>query len=507
MSQLGFPGLSVIIFLPLLGAVGVLLIKEERRSSIRAWALGITLANFVLSLPLYFLFDKGEAGYQFLESSPWFRTMGIQYLLGVDGISLFLVLLTTFLAPLAVLAGWREVRTRVKGFYFWLLLLETGVLGVFTSLDLVLFYMFWEAMLVPVYFLIGQWGGERRWYATLKLFLYTMAGSALMLVGILALGAFHYSTKGFWSFDLRAMSDLGLSSVSQIWLFGVFALAFLVKVPVFPFHTWLPDAYEQAPNAMMPLLAGVLGKMGIYGLLRFCLPLFPQATPAYAPWISVLAIVGILYGSLAALMQRDVKRLVAYSSVAHLSLIVLGLFALNRQSIEGGLIQSVSHGVYITALFLAIAMLEARRGTRLIEDFGGLWKAMPLFGFLFLIAILAAVGLPGLNGFVGEFTILVGVFQTNWIYAALAALGIILGAWYMLWMFQRIMQGRVSLPDSEGESVPDLHGQEWLMLVPLVVLMFLIGVLPNLLFSRMDATVGEFLQQARPSAVTMLEKQ
>jgi len=441
MNQLGFSVLSVIVFVPLLGAVVVLFLNEERKRSIYWWALAVTLANFALSLALYFQFDKVEAGYQFVDSFAWVPSLGIQYLVGVDGISLFLVLLTTFLAALAVLAGWGQVQERTKGFYFWLLMLETGILGVFTSLDLVVFYIFWEAMLVPMYFLIGGWGGERRWYATLKFFLYTMAGSALMLVGILALGAYQYYYRGAWSFDLRAMADLGLPLSAQLWLFGVFALAFLVKVPIFPFHTWLPDAYEQAPNAVMPLLAGVLGKMGVYGFLRFCLPLFPAATGVYRPWISVLAIVGIIYASLAALGQRDVKRLVAYSSVAHLSIIVLGLFALNQQAIQGALIQCVSHGVYIAALFLLIAMLEERRGTRLIEAFGGLWKPMPLLGFFFLLSVLAAIGLPGLNGFVGEFTILVGVFRANWVFAAFAALGMILGAWYMLWTFQRLMQG------------------------------------------------------------------
>ena len=497
--------LSAIVFLPLVGAMGVLFLNEGRKKALHGWTLGVTLADLALAVALAVQFDAGEGGYQFVDSFSWVPSLGIQYLMGVDGISLFLVLLTAFLAPLAMLASWGRVRERVKGFTFWLLVLETGVLGVFTSLDLVVFYIFWEAMLVPMYFLIGAWGGERRGYATLKFFLYTMAGSALMLVGILALGAYHYYYKGAWSFDLRAMAGLGLPAAAQLWLFGAFALAFAVKVPIFPFHTWLPDAYEQAPNAVMPLLAGVLGKMGVYGFLRFCLPLFPQATASYRPWVSALAIVGILYGSLAALGQRDVKRLVAYSSVAHLSLIVLGLFALNHQAISGALIQCVSHGVYIAALFLLVAMLEERRGTRLIEAFGGLWKPMPLLGFLFLVSVLAAVGLPGLNGFVGEFSILLGVFRANRAFAALAALGMIFGAWYMLWTFQRLMHGEVR--HAENAALPDLRGREWALLVPLVVVMFLMGILPNLLFGRMDASVRQFLQAARPGAVTLLDRE
>lgn len=505
MTLFGLPLLSAIVFLPLLGAVVVLFLREERRQSIYGWALAVTLVEFALSLVLAAQFRVGEGGFQFTEGFRWLPSLGIQYLVGVDGVSLFLVCLTAFLAPLAVLAAWGRVRERVKGFAFWLLMLETGILGVFTALDLVVFYIFWEAMLVPMYFLIGAWGGERRWYATLKFFLYTMAGSALMLVGILALGAYHYFYKGTWGFDLRAMADLGLPVQAQLWLFGVFALAFLVKVPVFPFHTWLPDAYEQAPNPVMPLLAGVLGKMGIYGFLRFCLPLFPAATAAYRPWISALAVVGILYGSLAALGQRDLKRLVAYSSVAHLSLIVLGLFSLTRQGVQGAIIQSVSHGVYIAALFLLIAMLEERKGTRMLEHFGGLWKAMPVLGFFFLVSVLAAIGLPGLNGFVGEFTLLVGIFLSNKALAALAALGMIFGAWYMLWAFQRVMQGEAR--GTEGEALADVRGREWVVLVPLVVAMLLIGILPNLLFRRMDASVEQFLRDARPGPVVLLDRE
>ncbi|MGQ9593451.1 MAG: complex I subunit 4 family protein [Anaerolineae bacterium] len=504
MGELGLGILSAIVFLPLLGAVVVLFLHEERRQTIYGWALAVTLVEFALSLVLAARFRLGEAAFQFVEEFRWVPSLGIRYAVGVDGVSLFFVCLTAFLAPLAVLAAWGRVQERVKGFTFWLLLLETGILGAFTALDLVVFYIFWEAMLVPMYFLIGAWGGERRWYATLKFFLYTMAGSALMLVGILALGAYHFFYKGGWSFDLRAMGDLGLPVQAQLWLFGVFALAFLVKVPVFPFHTWLPDAYEQAPNPVMPLLAGVLGKVGVYGFLRFCLPLFPAATDAYRPWVSALAVVGIVYGSLAALGQRDLKRLVAYSSVAHLSLIVLGLFALTRQGVQGAVIQSVSHGIYIAALFLLVAMLEERKGTRFLEAFGGLWKAMPVLGFFLLVSVLAAVGLPGLNGFVGEFTLLVGVFLSNRALAALAALGMIFGAWYMLWAFQQVMQGEAR--GADAASLPDVRGREWAMLVPLVVVMLLIGLLPNLLFSRMDASVERLLQHARPGPVIMLER-
>ncbi len=498
MNQLGFPLLSFIVFVPLAGAVWVWFFDEENQAAIKGYALFVAGVDFLLSLVLYFSWANFE-GMQFVDRFPWVSELGISFYLGVDGISLFFVLLTTLLTPLAILASWKSTTERVKGYLFFMLMLETGALGVFLSLDLVLFYVFWEAMLVPMYFLIGRWGGERRAYAAFKFFLYTMAGSALMLVAILALGYFNRTEMGEFTFDLLSLYKASVPAGFRPWLFAAFALAFAVKAPVVPFHTWLPDAYGEAPAPVTVMLAGVLSKMAIYGFLRFCVLLFPDLVSDFAPVVSALALVGIVYGSLVALGQKDVKQLVAYSSVAHLSLIVLGVFALNTQTLTGSIVQVVNHGVNIAALFLLVGMLYERRGSLLIEDFGGLWKAMPLFGVFLLIAIMASVGLPGLNGFVGEFTILVGVFRVNVTYAAVATLGIVLSAWYMLQMFRRIMEGPLDKP--QNEKVKDLSAREVLILAPLLVFIFLIGVFPHLLIDRMDASVQTLLNQSQPTVV------
>jgi len=414
----------------------------------------------------------------------------------VDGISLFLALLTALLTMLSVLASWGFVAERERTYYFWLLLLETGTLGVFLALDTVLFYVFWEAMLVPMYFLIGRWGSERRVYAALKFFLYTMAGSALMLVAIIVL----YLVGG--SFDLLALYDgPSISPQLQSWLFLAFALAFAIKVPLFPFHTWLPDAHVQAPAAGSVLLAGVLLKMGVYGFLRFCLPLFPEAAVSFAPLLIVLSIVGIIYGALVALSQRDVKSLVAYSSVSHLGLVVLGIFVFNEQGLMGSLLQMINHGLSTGALFLLVGMLYARRHTRLIEAFGGLWKQMPRFGLFLLIATLASIGLPGLNGFVGEFTILVGAFRAKPLYAVLAATGLVLGAWYMLTLIRRVMHG--PLEGAANQALSDLSPREVLTLVPIALLILAIGILPGLLFARMEPSVTALLDRIGPVIVSL----
>ncbi len=499
MNSTGFPLLSLIVFLPLLGAVLVLLLGRRSHAGIRAVALAVTLIVLGLSLAAAALFRPAEAGIQLAEQAPWIPSLGISYRLGVDGFSLFLLPLTALLFVIAVLASWKPVgsdeasRSAVQSYFFWLLLLETGVLGVFAALDLVLFYVFWEAMLIPMYFLIGRWGGERRAYATMKFFIYTMAGSALMLVAILALGYFAYQSTGAWTFDWQTLRELKLAWPAPLWLFAMFGLAFAVKVPVFPFHTWLPDAYVEAPTPVTVLLAGVLSKMGVYGFVRFGLQLFPEGLRAAAPWLAVLAIIGILYASLSALMQKDVKRVIAYSSVAHLSLVVLGVVVANAQSLAGVVMQMVSHGIYVAALFLIVGMLEERRGTRLIAEFGGLWKPAPLLGVCFLIAMLGAVGLPGLNGFVGEFLILVGVFQGVRVYAVLAALGMILGAWYMLWTFQRIMQGPV---EARSAGAADMRGMDLLVMVPLLVLIIVLGVFPNLILVPAGATINALVSQA-----------
>ncbi len=493
-NQIGFPLLTLIIFFPLAGAAVLLALRNERAQKV--WAFVVALATFIASLPLYFSFDERASGMQFVERWPWIPELNIQYFLGVDGISLFLVLLTTFLSPIVILFSWDTIRERTRSYYFFLLALETGMLGVFLSLDLVLFYVFWDAMLVPMYFLIGRWGGPRRIYAALKFFLYTAAGSALMLVAILVLYWYH------GTFDLLALYDKGLpAGLPQTLGFLAFALAFAIKVPLFPFHTWLPDAHVEAPTAGSVILAGVLLKMGTYGFLRFCLPLFPQATREFVPLLSILALVGILYGALVALVQKDIKSLVAYSSVAHLGFVVLGIFALNPQGMAGAILQMVNHGLSTGALFLLVGMIYERRHTRLLSEFGGLWSVIPFYGAIFLIVMLSSVGLPGLNGFVGEFTILVGVFQANKAFAVIGTLGVILAAWYLLTAFRQMMQGPLDKP--ANQKLTDLTRREWAVLLPIVVLFFIIGLFPGLFFDKMDTSVRELhLRVGRPAAVT-----
>ena len=495
MSQPDFPLLSLIVFLPLVGALVLLVFfKETQRSAIRWWALLVSAVEFVISLWLLFGWQT-KGGMQFVDGpAAWIPELGVNYHLGVDGISLFLVLLTTLLTMLAVLASWGFVAERERSYYFWLLLLETGCLGVFLALDTVLFYAFWEAMLLPMYFLIGQWGSERRVYAALKFLLYTMAGSALMLVAIIVL----YFAGG--SFNLLVLyNGPALPPDLQTWLFLAFALAFAIKVPLFPFHTWLPDAHVQAPVAGSVLLAGVLLKMGAYGFLRFCLPLFPEAAVSFAPLLIVLSLIGIIYGALVALSQRDIKSLVAYSSVSHLGLVVLGIFVFNEQGLMGSVLQMINHGLSTGALFLLVGMLYARRHTRLIAAFGGLWKRMPRFGFFLLIATLSSIGLPGLNGFVGEFTILVGTVRAKPLYAVFATSGIVLGAWYMLTLVRRVMHG--PLEDPANQELLDLSTREVLVLVPIVILIFAIGIFPGLLLDRMEPSIVALLDRIGPAVV------
>jgi NADH-quinone oxidoreductase subunit M len=490
-----FPLLTLIVFLPLVGAVIILGLRREYPAAIRGCALVIMLLTFAVALGLFVAFDATVAQMQFSEQVSWIGSLGIAYHLGVDGISLPLVLLTTLLSPLALLEAWHSVETKVKEFAVCMLLLETGMLGVFLALDLFLFFIFWEAMLIPMYFLIGIWGGERRIYATVKFVLYTMAGSAVMLVGILALYFLNAQHSGQLSFDLLDLYRLPLSLGWQKLLFLAFFLSFAIKVPLFPFHTWLPDAHVEAPTAGSVILAGVLLKMGTYGFLRFCLPLFPQATAAYAPWISVLAVLGILYGALVAMVQPDAKKLIAYSSVSHLGFVMLGIFSGTMAGVQGSVIQMVNHGLSTGALFLLVGMLYERRHTRLIADYGGLWRQVPVFAVFFLIVMFSSIGLPGLNGFVGEFLILLGTFEAHRTFAVLAALGVILGAVYMLWLYQRVMFG--DLTQEENRRLTDLSGREIALLVPLLVLMFWIGIYPNTFLRKMDAASAQLLEQMR----------
>jgi NADH-quinone oxidoreductase subunit M len=490
--------LTAIIFLPTLGAVALLLLDRRDQRRLRQVALAVSLATFLVSVLLWVGFDPTRAGMQFEEQSEWIPVSGITYHLGVDGISLLLVLLTTFLTPICLLSAWTQITTRVKEFLIAMLLLETAMVGVFCALDLFLFFVFWEAMLIPMYLVIGVWGGPRRIYAAVKFILYTMTGSALMLLAILALYYLHGSRTGAYTFDYAALAQLTIEPRLQVPLFLAFALAFAIKVPMFPFHTWLPDAHVEAPTAGSVILAGVLLKMGTYGFLRFCLPLFPHASGAFAPAIFVLAIIGILYGAWVSMVQPDLKKLIAYSSVSHLGFVMLGLFALNAQGIEGGILQMVNHGLSTGALFLLVGMIYERRHSRLIADFGGLWAVVPVFSASFLFVTLSSIGLPGLNGFVGEFPILLGAFQVHRLSAVLATSGIIFAAVYMLWMYQRVFFGEVRHP--ENRQVTDLDARELAALIPILLLILWIGVYPKPFLGVTEASVAELITTVKAKA-------
>jgi len=483
MNQLGFPLLSLVVFFPLMGAILLLLIDRREESLIKGLAFVVSLIDFFLALPLYFAFRADFPEMQFVEKLDWVKEFGISYFMGIDGISLFLVLLTLFLSAISILSSWTAITERVKEYMICMLFLETGMLGVFVALDLFLFYIFWEGMLIPMYFLIGIWGGPQRIYAAVKFFLYTMAGSLLMLVAILAL----YFLAGLNTFDLLQLYGVSLPPETQWWLFLAFSVAFSIKVPLFPFHTWLPLAHVEAPTAGSVILAGVLLKMGTYGFLRFCLPLFPDASHTFVPLVAFLSIVGIIYGALVAMVQKDVKRLVAYSSVSHLGFVMLGIFAFNVQGIAGGILQMINHGLSTGALFLAVGMIYERRHTRMIEEFGGLSRQIPIFAIFFMIITLSSIGLPGLNGFIGEFLILVGVFNSHPFYATLAATGIILAAVYMLWMFQRVMFGELTNP--ANRLLKDLNAREIVVLVPLILFILWIGLYPKPLLEKMEPSV------------------
>jgi NADH-quinone oxidoreductase subunit M len=482
--------LTTITFLPTLGAVALLLLDGRDQRRLRLVAFWVSAATFVVSLGLWIGF-KNEPGMQFEERAAWIPISGISYHLGVDGISLLLVLLTTFLTPLCILSAWTQITTRVKEFLVAMLLLETAMVGVFCALDLFLFFVFWEAMLIPMYLIIGVWGGPRRVYASVKFILYTMAGSALMLLAILALYYLHGSRTGNYTFDYAPLAQMILDFRVQVPLFLAFALAFAIKVPMFPFHTWLPDAHVEAPTAGSVILAGVLLKMGTYGFIRFCLPLFPHASAVFAPAIFVLAIIGILYGAWVSMVQPDLKKLIAYSSVSHLGFVMLGLFALNAQGVVGGIIQMVNHGLSTGALFLMVGMIYERRHSRLIADFGGLWAILPLFSAVFLVVTLSSIGLPGLNGFVGEFLILVGAFQVSRPVAVLATGGIIFAAVYMLWMYQRVFFGPVR--HEEVRKLRDLGPREVLTVAPLLLLIVWIGVYPTPFTAVTEPAVAELI--------------
>jgi NADH-quinone oxidoreductase subunit M len=486
MQSGGFPWLTLLIFLPLAGAAALFFVKE---TSVRMVALGITVADLLFSLPLWWLFDASSSQMQFSENVAWITSPPIHYHLGLDGISLPLVLMTTVLMPLCVAISWRSIETRVSSFMAMLLIMESAMIGVFAALDFVLFYVFWEAMLIPMYLLIGVWGGPNRLYAAIKFFLYTLAGSILLLVAILAL-----YFQGGHTFDIVQLSQQAYSPRLQFWLFIAFFAAFAVKVPMFPFHTWLPDAHVEAPTAGSVILASVLLKMGTYGFLRFSLPMLPDASKDFTPMIVALSIIAIVYGAYMALAQADLKKLIAYSSVSHMGFVTLGLFMFNQQGIEGAVMQMVNHGITTGGLFLCVGVIYERTHSRQIADNVGLTKPMPQYATLLVIFSLSSLGLPGTNSFVGEFLILVGTFLWSKIAAALASLGIILAAAYMLWMVQRVAFGVPSphhLP-----KLTDLTRREMATLVPLIVLVFWIGLFPNPILSRMHASVTNVVARA-----------
>ena len=486
------PILTIVTFLPLLGAIALLFINGEKQERIKRVALAIAVVDFIISLPLFILFKSDTSDFQFVQNVPWIKEFGISYHVGIDGISLFLFLLTSFLSLICILASW-NIKDRIKEYMIAMLILQTGMLGVFISLDLFLFYMFWELMLIPMYLIIGVWGGPRRIYATIKFFVYTMAGSVLMLIAILFLYFMHYNATGEYTFDLLKIYNLDIPLGAQFWLFLAFFFAFAIKVPMFPFHTWLPDAHVEAPTAGSVILAGVLLKMGTYGFVRFSLPLFPYASHQFVPLITWLAVAGIIYGALVAMVQEDLKKLVAYSSVSHLGFVILGIFVFNIQGMEGGILQMINHGLSTGALFLIVGMLYERGHTRMIADYGGVTKKMPIFAIFFMVMTLSSIGLPGLNGFVGEFLVLLGTFKSNVLIAVIATTGVVLSACYMLWMFQRVMFNKTTNP--ENSKLKDINRRELAQLLPITILVFWIGIYPKPILSRMDVSVNHLLTQ------------
>jgi NADH-quinone oxidoreductase subunit M len=490
--------LSIVLFTPLAGMLVLLFLPASNKNLIRVWANLVALAGFLVSLPLVWRYDKGAAGFQMVEKADWIPSLGVKYMVGIDGISLLLVMLTTLVGFLAILSSWSAIQERVKEYYAMFLLQQVGMIGVFLALDFFLFYVFWELVLVPMYFIIGVWGGPRKLYAAIKFFLYTLAGSVLMLLGILTLYFQHFQQFGYYTFDISELMKLNLPLGVQQWVFWAFFLGFAIKVPMFPFHTWLPDAHVEAPTAGSVVLASVLLKMGTYGFLRFSLPLLPDAsiTPRIVQILAGLSIVGIVYGALVSLMQKDWKKLVAYSSVSHLGFCTLGIFALNPNGIAGSVIQQVNHGISTGMLFLIVGVIYERRHTREIKEYGGLAHVMPVYSIVFAFAMLSSAGLPLLNGFIGEFTILQGAFEANRTWAAFAVTGIILGAAYLLWLYQRTMLGEVTNPKNKG--LADLNLRELAVFLPLIAWAIWIGVYPKPYFDVLEKPVAQIVERVRP---------
>ncbi|MFQ5743506.1 MAG: NADH-quinone oxidoreductase subunit M [Acidobacteriota bacterium] len=495
---MSFPILSAIIFLPLVAAAVIALFINKTNENLIRWTANIVaLADFLLSLLLLPGFNVDTAELQHVEKLQWIPTIGAEYFIGVDGISLLLVLLTTGLGFLAILSSWTYIKSRIKEYYIFMLLLQTGMLGVFVSFDFFLFYVFWEIMLVPMYFLIGIWGDQNRLYAAIKFFLYTLFGSVLMLLGILAVYLYNYGETGTFSFNILDFYRLSLPADLQWWIFLAFFFGFAIKVPMFPFHTWLPDAHVQAPTAGSVILAAVLLKMGAYGFIRLSLPILPDASREFVPMIVVLSIIAIIYGALVAMMQKDWKSLVAYSSVSHMGFITLGIFMLNPVGLQGGIFQMLAHGVSTGGLFLIVGLIYERMHTREIARFSGLAHVMPVYATMFGIIALSSLGLPGLNGFIGEFLVMVGTFQEEPLYAYFAVWGIVLAAAYLLWLYQRVMLGEIK--DDELRALPDLSFREASTLVPLVIMAIWMGLYPKPFLHMIEAPVNAIVQRVRPN--------
>jgi NADH-quinone oxidoreductase subunit M len=490
--------LTAVVFIPLVGAVLLALFPAEDHRNLKATALGISLIDLLLSIFLWTGFSVQNSGYQFTASVPWIDAFGITYKIGIDGISLVLILLTTILMPLTLLSAWTAVEHRVKEFVIAMLVLQTGMLGAFVALDLFLFYVFWEAMLVPMYFLIGIWGGSRRVYAAIKFFLFTMAGSLLMLIAIIYVAA---QPDGTWNFALDAALRRTFTDDEARWLFGAFALAFAVKVPMFPVHTWLPDAHVEAPTSGSVILAAVLLKLGVYGFIRFAFPMFPGAALTYLPIIGWLSVIGIIYGALVAWVQPDMKKLVAYSSVSHLGFCMLGLAAMTIEGVSGAVFVMLAHGISTGALFLLVGVLYERRHTRALADYGGIARRVPIFSFFLVMTVMASAGLPALCGFPGEFLVLLGTFtagglRTLW--AILAGTGVILAAVYLLWMVQKVLFGPLQNP--ANDTLKDMNAREVIVLVPLMAFAVLLGVKPGIVFDRIEPSVQRFVLQVHQRA-------
>jgi NADH-quinone oxidoreductase subunit M len=492
--------LSIVLFTPLAGALILTAIPSSNARALKLWANITALAGFLVSLPLIWRFDRGTGGFQLVEKAMWIPSLGVQYFLGIDGISLLLVMLTTLIGAVATLCSWSSIEHRLKEYYAMLLILQTGMIGVFIALDFFLFFVFWEVVLVPMYFIISIWGGPRKLYAAIKFFLYTLVGSVLMLLGGLTLYFQHFRQFGYYTFDIAELMKVQLTPGMEQWVFWAFFIGFAVKVPMFPFHTWLPDAHVEAPTAGSVILAGVLLKMGTYGFLRFSLPLLPNASTnaTVVTVLAALSIIAIIYGALVSLMQKDWKKLVAYSSVSHLGFCTLGIFALNGPGIAGSVLQQVNHGISTSMLFLIVGVVYERRHSREIAEYGGLSHVMPNYALVFAIAMFSSAGLPLLNGFIGEFTILQGVFMVNRWWAAAAGSGIVLGAAYLLWLYQRTMLGEVA--NEKNRFLPDLNLREWAFFLPLILWAFWIGLYPKPHFDVLDKSVNAIVERVNPQA-------